>query len=230
MTDPTAAERARRYRARRRDRDANVTLRESGLEAVLGEVRDELRALREALPVLAERGYPQSAPNVDSRNVTGRHAVQRDVTERHATEGAPAPARVGARLSAPSGPREPLAVDRDDVTTEPRILELLAAVHEPASAGAIADALRLPTSMVVDELVALQRIGRVQRIAATQPGERDRWRLLGVADEGGETIRCSAYREHAREHRRDPASGRFRCFVCDPEYVAGLPVGMGGLT
>jgi hypothetical protein len=214
VTDPTAAERARRYRARRRERDASVTLREPELVAVVGQLVAELRVLS----ALIRADYPQSAPAVENRDGESVTPADRDVTERHAPEGAPAPARVGARLTGPSGPSEPLASDRNGVTpAEPRILELLAAVREPPSIGSIADALRIPSSEVADELVALQRIGRVRRIPATLPGDRDRWALLGVTSPS-ETIRCTAYREHATSgHRRDPASGRFRCYLCEPE-------------
>lgn len=220
----TAAERARRYRARRRD--AVVTVRDVPVRE-----RDALDDRLGRIEALLEELVAALVHNVDERDANGRHAVQRDVTGRHATEGAPAPARVGARLTPPSGASEPLAVERDGVTTEPRILELLAAVHEPASAGAIADALRRPTSEVVDELVALQRIGRVQRVEATRIGERDRWRLLGAAPTVEATIRCAAYREHATTgHRRDPESGRFRCYICEPESAPLEAAYMGGST
>ena len=40
--------------------------------------------------------------------------------------------------------------------------------------------------------------------APTLPGEGSLW------------IRCRAYRAHAHHHRRDPATGAFRCFICQP--------------
>jgi hypothetical protein len=99
------------------------------------------------------------------------------------------------------------------------IVAKLSALHEPPSIGALADALELPDRTVAAVLVGLVNAGRAERIPASAPGDRDRWQL--IADPVAETIRCDAYHEHQHSgHRRDPLTGRFRCYVCDPETVA----------
>jgi len=222
MTDPKAAERARRYRARRRERDASVTSRAPVIEPVLGElerglveVLAELRALRAAIAELAAAGYPQLADSVGKRDVTARHAVQRDVTKRHGAESAPAPARVRTRLSGPTGPREPLEIHRDVTAAEAVLVELRRA-PAPASADAIADALDVPRAAVAAALVELRQAGLVQRIPAPTLRDRDRWAPVAV-ESPAETIRCADYPAHRFDHRRDAASGRFRCYRCEPE-------------
>lgn len=215
----TAAQRAARFRAKREaERDALVTSRAvttPAIEAVLGEVLAELRAIRSAL---TEVGYPQPAPVVTPRDATARHAVQRDATKRHETEGAPAPTRVRARFPAPTGPGEPYAADRDVTPAE---LVLGVVRRSPASAGALADALDIPTAAIVAALADLQRAGLVRRTAGATPADRDRWAPVPV-ESPAETIRCDDYHGHQLTgHRRDPATGRFRCFICDPDAVAG---------
>ena len=234
MTDPRAAERARRYRARQRDRqlerDAAVTSRAPGapgIEAQLVEVVAELRALRAAIAELVEASYPQSAPIVGKRDVTARHAVQRDVTERHAAEGARtyagAPTRVRTRLSGPTGPREPL-VDRERdavtraVTPAEAVLVELRRAPGPASVGAIADAIDAPASSVAVALGELVGAGLVRRIPAETIRERDRWAPV-VVESPAETIRCEDYQAHRFDHRREPDTGRFRCYVCEPAQL-----------
>jgi hypothetical protein len=220
MTDPTAAERARRYRARKRD--AGVTSREPGLEAMLGEIRAELRALRLAV----EGEYPQLVHRGDIRDAGARHAGRRDVTERHAPEGARTPARVGTRLSPLTGGGEPPVIDRDVTPLErtlDSILEELRAAPAPASAAAISDATDLPLGGTIAALAELQRRGLVRRVAGVTPADRDRWQPIlaqppAPAESPSETIACRHYREHAIVgHRRDPGSGRFRCYVCEPD-------------
>ena len=209
----SAAERARQYRARRRERDANVTQRAPELAVVLGELLDEIRALR--------RDIHRSSPIVDtapSRDANGPSRSERDVTKRHGGESAPAPARVGARLSGPTGPREPLANQRD---VTPIILDALRAAPAPPSAAALADALDLPAGAVLGVLVDLTRGGLVRRIAGETARDRDRWAPSAPAESLGETIACRDYRGHQLSgHRRDPASGHFRCYVCDPDAIA----------
>jgi len=219
VSDATAAERARRYRARRRERDGSVTSREPELLAIMVEIRAEIGALRAGHAELAGRSYPQPADSVDNRDGGARHAVRRDVTERHAEEGAPARAHASTRLTGPTGPSEPATNQRDVTAETGLVVAKLAAVHEPASIGALADAIELPDRVVAAVLVGLVNAGRAQRIPASAPGDRDRWQL--VADPVGETIRCAAYREHQLSgHRRDPLTGRFRCYQCEPEQLA----------
>ena len=57
----TAAERARTYRQRRRERDAGVTSRDGELVAVLGEILEAIHALRRDI---------NAVENVTSRRVT----------------------------------------------------------------------------------------------------------------------------------------------------------------
>jgi len=224
MTDPTAAERARRYRARQREaqleRDASVMSRPAldahALELVnerLGELLVEIRALAE----LVRAGYPQPAPDVDSRNVTARHGAQRDVTKRHGAEAAPARAYAGTRLSGPTGPREPLEIHRDVTTAEAVLVELRRA-PAPASVGAIADAIDAPASSVAVALGELVGAGLVRRIPAETIRERDRWAPV-VVESPAETIRCEDYQAHRFDHRREPDTGRFRCYVCEPAQL-----------
>jgi hypothetical protein len=160
--------------------------------------------------------------NVDKRHVTGRDALERHVTESDAGEGAPAPTRVRARLTAPSGPSEPYVIPRSDVTAVDtgRILEALRTAPAPPSAPALADALDLPAGAVLGALVDLTRAGLVRRLAGETARDRDRWSAIR-AESPSETIRCSDYRAHQISgHRRDPSTGRFRCYVCEPELVA----------
>ena len=210
MSDPTAAERARRYRARR----AAVTSRSSHglgeLVAVLVRVAEDIEALLES--------YPQPAGAVGIRDDFARHAVPRDVTTRHAAEGARvAPARTSA-VSSTSGALEtaaiPSRVTDPLVDVRARILEALAG-RSPHTAAALADALAISTAEALAGLVALAGLGRVRRIAATEIDGRDRWQL--VTESPSETIACSDYRAHQLAHRRDPASGRFRCYLCEPD-------------
>ena len=208
--DPTAAERARRYRARRAQRDATVTSREHELARVIAQLVDEIRELRRELT-------SGDIHSVDNRDGGARHAVRRDVTERHADEGAHAPARVRTRLTAPTAPSEP-ASNRHVVTPRAeRILEILGRAHTGQSAAAIADALELRAVDVIADLVGLAGLSRVTRYAGSTPGERDRWALGPAAESPSETIRCAAYREHQiAGHRRDPETQRFRCYICEP--------------
>ena len=216
MSDPTAAERARRYRARRAaQRDGSVTSRPA-LEAQLVEMRASIAQLVELVGTLIH--------TVEKRDENGRHAVQRDVTERHAPEGAPARTRVGTRLSAPSGPREPYVNHRDVTPADApsalagRIIEVLGRAHTPQSAAPIADALELPAAAVLAELATLGGLGLVHRLAPETATGPIRWGLEPVVESPAETIRCSAYHEHARlGHRRDPVTQRFRCYVCEPD-------------
>jgi hypothetical protein len=98
-----------------------------------------------------------------------------------------------------------------------RILETLARAHAPQSAAAIADELDIAGADVLAALVTLHGAGRVARIAGMTAAERDRWAPV-VVSSPAETIRCADYRAHAiAGHRRDPASGRFRCYLCEPE-------------
>lgn len=217
MTDPTAAERARRYRARRRERDAGVTSRTEPPPIIAPVLLELLAEIRELRAELVKASYPQSAPAVDKRDVTRRHAVQRDVTQRHGGEGAPAPARVRTRVPGPTGPRDTLGRDRD-VTPAEAVLEILRHAPAPASIDAIADALDAPTAEVARALVGLVEAGLVLRLPGATSIDRDRWAPVAVTSPG-ETVRCSDYQAHRFEHRRDPASGRFRCYVCEPELA-----------
>jgi hypothetical protein len=98
-----------------------------------------------------------------------------------------------------------------------RILETLGRAHTPQSAAAIADELDIRGVDVLAALVTLHGAGRVARIAGATADERDRWAPVAVSSPS-ETITCRAYREHARlGHRRDPGTGRFRCYVCEPD-------------
>jgi hypothetical protein len=101
-----------------------------------------------------------------------------------------------------------------------RILETLRTAPAPPSAPALADALDLPAGAVLGVLVALTRAGLVRRIAGTSARERDRWAATPPAESLGETISCSDYRAHQLTgHRRDPATGHFRCYACEPEEL-----------
>lgn len=228
MSDPTAAERARRYRARRRERD--VTERHGGAElvAVLAQLVERVEELAE----LVRAGYPPSAVTVDKRDDFARHAVRRDVTERHASESARAgDARTGTAPGSYGAEGAVAIPDLSSRVTDPgvdprgRILEALAG-RSPHSVAAIADAIGLSSRDAAAELVALAGLGRVRRVGAILPGDFDRWELVtGPApDAAGESISCSSYREHQLAHRRDPASGRFRCYICDPEGRPAEPV------
>ena len=203
----TAAQRAAAYRKRRAERDANVTSRDAELVAVLGELLEAIHALRRDINSGGER------------DVTARHELARDVTKASRPEGAPAPARVGARLTAPSGPSEPLVNQRDVTAVDTgRILEALRTAPAPPSAPALADALDLPAGAVLGALVDLTRAGLVRRLAGETARDRDRWSAIRAESE---TIRCSDYRAHQISgHRRDPSTGRFRCYDCEPELVA----------
>lgn len=224
--DPTAAERARRYRARRRERDAGVTSREPELVAVVAQLVEEIRELAE----LVRNGYPQNVPAVDNRNVTPSRSAERDATQRHATKGAPAPARVYAAPGPLQGPREPTENQRD-VTGE-RILVELRRAPGPASAEALADALDIPRGAVVAALGELQGAGLVARLTGSTPADRwgaDRWSPT-IVESPSETIRCTDYRAHQLSgHRRDPGTGRFRCYLCEPDIPADQAIYAGGL-
>jgi hypothetical protein len=113
-----------------------------------------------------------------------------------------------------------------------RILDTLRAAHSAQSTGAIADALDAPDGLVRRALVELEDAGRVVPVPASSPGEPLRWAIAAVAESPGETIRCTDYREHAISgHRRDPGTGRFRCYVCEPGPIPpalgdGRPAGV----
>jgi hypothetical protein len=200
VSDPTAAERARRYRARRRQRDGSVTSREHELARTIAELVDEIRELRREL----KTGDIHTVDN-------------RDAVTRHADEGAHALAHVRTRLTAPTGPSEPLEIRRDVTPRAESVLGILSRAHSAQSAAAIGDALGLGAVDVIAELVALAGLGRVRRVPASSMRERDRWQLVTVAESSTETISCRAYREHQiAGHRRDPVTHRFRCYICDP--------------
>lgn len=55
-----------------------------------------------------------------------------------------------------------------------------------------------------------------QRKRATVDAQGD---ALVLPGEGTLWIRCRAYRVHREHHRRDPATGAWRCFLCQPEGV-----------
>lgn len=216
--DPTAAERARRYRANRRKRDASVTSRTPELVAVIGRLVDEVRELSTLI-----RG---DIHNVDNRDVTARHAVQRDVTERHGPEGARARTREKTPSRTPTGSvREGGPILRD--VTADRILVVLGHAHAAQSAAAIADALEAPIVAVTAELQRLAGAGSVTRFPAVSERDAIRWQLPAV-ESPAETIDCRAYREHAvRGHRRDPVTQRFRCYICNPDTIE--PIEAAGL-
>jgi len=221
--DPTAAERARRYRARHRD--------------VTEQHADDLHALVVAVGELVDVLRANGAQPVGNRDAGARHAPVRDVTDHHAGEGAPARAHVTHDDPAPTAPRIVDAVNRDVTPVPvadgqvgidellgphpaarplpPLELELLEALtHSPATVDALADAVSAGVRPVLEALIDLQRQGRVRRVAGETPRDRDRWRLEVDATA---TVRCVAYHAHSLAHRRDPATGGFRCYVCDPE-------------
>ena len=105
---------------------------------------------------------------------------------------------------------------------EQTLADLIAALRTaPASAAVLADATDLPLAGTLAALAELQRRGLVRRIAGATAADRDRWAPT-VEESLGETIRCGDYHGHQLSgHRRDPESGRFRCYVCDPE-IGGL--------
>lgn len=161
----TAAERARRYRARKRDVTERHAVELDGLRESVAALAGEVRALVEVIR--------------SERDEALRHGSARDVTERHDGEGAPAQARVTAATRALSGPRVAVANQRDAVTPlGPRIVDTLARTTEGASAPALADAVGVSSSRTLEELVMLQSAGLVRRIAGQSPGERDRWQVV----------------------------------------------------
>jgi hypothetical protein len=213
--DPTAAERARRYRARRRDREE--------LHAQLGEVATEpaLEALGDAIAALvlevrelrAERGSPAPASHpddghahrfgcrlcgvdkpvetVDKRDASRRHAGRRDVTARHAGEGAPA----RTRETGDQGPTGPV-IARERERHARAVAELLEGALAPPSLEAIADQLDAPQGAVLLALEDLVRRGVAERITPPDPRDRERYRLLPPDPE---EIRAELGLELARE-------------------------------
>lgn len=238
-TDPTGPERKRRARERARqlreasrERPASVPGRSGESVDILAEILEAIRAQSVLLGRLVHSVEKRTA----ERTGTARDALERPGTERDGAEGARVPAgadaRVRARLSSPTGSREPYVPNqetgtRDAGRTEPdeelagRILGILGRAHEPTGAPAMSDALDVPLRAVVAELERLQGAGRVERLEPEIPSSANspaRWRLPGRVESPAETIRCDAYREHQLSgHRRDPVSGRFRCYQCEPE-------------
>lgn len=161
--DPTAAERARRYRARRRD---DITPQIGSTDAI-----DLLRQLVAGVDRLC------AAVENPGASVTSR--TPRDVTERHGDEPARAPARVGDTGPAPTGLGPGTSPMRDGVTAfeaarqHSQLLELL--TRGPASVAALADAAGVSQRDCLESLIELQRLGLVHRIAGMTPRDRDRW-------------------------------------------------------
>jgi hypothetical protein len=237
MTD---AERARQYRARRRGssvtRDVtNVTrhVTQRDVTAVTPNVTELVTAVTELVTAVTELvtllKHERDA-NVtvrDGENVT----ASRHVTSRHGGNNE-SPARKDPAPPAPltgglGGGRssEPLRLVTDAVTptvtavTSPqleRIAAMLRAAGAPVSAASLALELEAPVDKVRRVLEALVEVGRVTRSEGADGS--DRWELAGVTSPG-ETIRCEDYQAHRFEHRRDAATGRFRCYVCEPELV-----------
>jgi len=232
MTD---AERARRYRARRSSSSVTpiVTQRDvtsvTQRDAQLVTVVTELVTVVTELVTLLKRERDANVTARDGANVT----ASRDVTSRHGRNNE-SPARKAPGPPAPltgglGGARsdEPLRLVTATVTesatapvaavTSPqleRIAEMLRAAGAPVSAASLALELEAPADKVRRVLAALLEAGRVKR-SATLDGH-DRWEIV-VVESPAETIRCADYQAHRFDHRRDAASGRFRCYRCEPE-------------
>lgn len=168
-TDPRAAERARRYRARRRETEVAETI---SLPIILRELIDAVEKLRE------------SVDNFGRRDVT---VPPRDVTPRHAPlNGAGAgPRAENDAPTLPSGASGSVNVTRDAVTAfslaarQSRIVERLRGVHSPQTVAAIADACDLGEASTIEALSTLREIGLAERVPGGR-GERDRWQLHAV--------------------------------------------------
>lgn len=231
--DPTAAERARRYRARRA---AVVTSRDDELLELLGDIRAML------VELVNIGGQP-----VHNRDASVTPAADRDVTNRHGAEGA----RVNPDDAGPTGPSvvvgetvtavtlageelEPSTiVDLAELEIEaqwnlailepppvyrpsPFVAQLERLLGEPRTLEQLAEILESAPAIVFQGVGELERHGRARR-------RFNRWMAPGVwVESAGESIRCGVYREHQLEHRRDPASGRFRCYICEPEGLDTL--------
>ena len=166
--DATAAERARRYRARRRERD--VTERHGS---------DGARSRSSLAWPMRCTSSPSSSEEISTLliSVTRSHVTRARVTSQSVT--APmaraSRTRVRARLRVPTGlegagaiPELPSRVTDPAIDPRARILEALES-HGAHSVGAIADALGIGTADAAAELVALLGLGRVRRIPAEMP-------------------------------------------------------------
>lgn len=208
------------------------------------EIVELLRAVLSTLTELVElnRRLINSVENRSGARSATRYGPDRSATvDEGARLGADAPARMGARLSGPSGPREPLVADngvaRSGTATasepldhwEPVSAEIVELVlgslngsQSSSTIDAIADHRDLSRSAVAAALRELVLARRVVRLppASSAPGDAERWQLAAAVESPTETIACTAYREHAiAGHRRDPATGRFRCYLCVPEIL-----------
>lgn len=185
--DPTAAARARRYRARQAG-DAPVA--SSSAVELLERVVGELVALRGSVDKLAGA--------VHNRDAGVTRPAERDVTARH---GGATDAHEGAGATPddalPPGASVVVGV-RDAVTafeTGARHGRIIEALEVRTAAGdritptvaALADAVELGARPTLEALIELRGLGLVERLEAPDPTQRDRWRLASpIRSNGGQ--------------------------------------------